>query len=35
MAEEIKKIITVDTSKAVDELDKLKGKTNQVDKELN
>lgn len=31
MAEEIKKIITVDTSQAVDALDKLKGATNQVD----
>ena len=35
MAEEIKKIITVDTSQAVDALDKLKGTTNQVDQEFN
>ena len=35
MAEEIKKIITVDTSQAVDALDKLKGATNQVDQEFN
>lgn len=35
MAEEIKKIITVDTSQAVDALDKLKGVTNQVDQEFN
>ena len=31
---EIKKIITVDTSQAVDALDKLKGATNQVDQEF-
>ena len=30
-AEEIKKIVTVDTSQAVDALDKLKGATDQVD----
>lgn len=35
MAEEIKKIITVDTSQAVDALDKLKGATGQVDQEFN
>ena len=35
MAEEIKKIITVDTSQAVDALDKLKGTTNQVGQEFN
>ena len=35
MAEEIKKIITVDTSQAVDALDKLKGATSQVDQEFN
>lgn len=35
MAEEIKKIITVDTSQAVDALDKLKGATNQVDQGFN
>lgn len=35
MAEEIKKIVTVDTSQAVDALDKLKGATNQVDQEFN
>ena len=35
MAEEIKKIITVDTSQAVDALDKLKGTTNQVYQEFN
>ena len=34
MAEEIKKIITVDTSQAVDALDKLKGATDQVDQEF-
>lgn len=33
--EEIKKIVTVDTSQAVDALDKLKGATNQVDQEFN
>ena len=35
MAEEIKKIITVDTSQAVDALDKLKGATDQVGQEFN
>ena len=35
MAEEIKKIITVDTSQAVDALDKLKGATNQTDQSFN
>lgn len=35
MADEIKKIVTVDTSQAVDALDKLKGATNQVDQEFN
>ena len=35
MAEEIKKIITVDTSQAVDALDKLKGATDQTDQSFN
>lgn len=35
MAEEIKKIITVDTSQAVDALDKLKGATDQADQSFN
>lgn len=35
MADEIKKIVTVDTSQAVDALDKLKGATNQVDQGFN
>lgn len=35
MEEDIKKIITVDTSQAVDALDKLKGATSQVDQEFN
>lgn len=35
MAEEIKKIVTVDTSQAVDALDKLKGATDQVGQEFN
>ena len=34
MAEEIKKIVTVDTSQAVDALDKLKGATDQVGQEF-
>lgn len=35
MADEIKKIVTVDTSQAVDALDKLKGATEQVDQGFN